>query len=146
MKQEHSAGIIVYYREKATNSMLYLVLHNSVGHWDFPKGKIEAGETTRDAALRETKEETGLDVTICEGFEQKIAYYYKDRSGQLISKTVVFFIGEALSKDVVLSREHLYFKWVPLEEAFTLLTFANGKQLLKMACQFNQNHEPLLQD
>jgi bis(5'-nucleosidyl)-tetraphosphatase len=138
MKQEHSAGVVVYYKEKKTGHRLYLILHNAVGHWDFPKGKIEAGETTREAALRETKEETGLDVTLIDGFEQLISYYYKDRTGQLISKTVLFFTGEAFSQDVVLSREHLYFSWLSLEDALQAITFANGRQLLKMTDQFLQ--------
>jgi 8-oxo-dGTP pyrophosphatase MutT (NUDIX family) len=136
MKQEHSAGVVVYWRDKKADSLLFLILHNAAGHWDFAKGKLEAGETTRDAALRETKEETGLDVTLSEGFEQMISYFYKDRTGQLISKTVVFFVGEAFSQDVLLSREHLYFKWLPFEDALNTLTFTNGKQLLKMAGQF----------
>lgn len=138
MKQERSAGTVVYYKGP---EKLYLILHNAAGHWDFPKGKIESGETLQEAALRETKEETGLDVNIVDKFEQTISYYYKDRSGELVSKTVVFFVAEAKFLDVTLSREHLHFKWVTFEEALNTLSFANGKQLLKMADQFLMDYQ-----
>lgn len=56
MKKEKSAGAVII------NDKKVLLLHYSSGHWDFPKGHIEKGETELETAKREVKEETGLDI------------------------------------------------------------------------------------
>ena len=56
MKQEKSCGCIVL--DKRT---VLLIKHNS-GHWDFPKGHVEGEESEVETAIREVKEETGLDA------------------------------------------------------------------------------------
>ena len=56
MKQEKSCGCIVL--DKRT---VLLIKHNS-GHWDFPKGHVEGEESEVETAIREVKEETGLDI------------------------------------------------------------------------------------
>ena len=58
MKFEKSCGCIVL-----NNEQVLLVKHNK-GHWDFPKGHVEEGETEKQTALREVKEETNIDVQI----------------------------------------------------------------------------------
>ena len=60
MEQVHSAGVVIY--RMRDNKREYLLLHNAKGHWDFPKGKIEAGEDKKTAALRELQEEAGITV------------------------------------------------------------------------------------
>lgn len=128
MKQQHSAGIIVYKKEDDT--ILYLLLRYSAGHWDFPKGKIESGETKEEAALRELKEETNLRAQIDDNFEETIGYiFWYDK--QLTQKTVYFFTGQATSNDIQLSDEHTDFAWLPYKEALERLTYDNAKGLLK---------------
>ena len=62
--QELSAGVIPY-RQAETGELQYLVLHSATvrnprARWEFPKGGIELGETPREAAAREFREETSL--------------------------------------------------------------------------------------
>ena len=72
MVDERSAGAVVFIADNETE---YLLLHYTAGHWDFPKGNIEAGETERQAATLEIREETGItDVEFLEGFRQIISY------------------------------------------------------------------------
>ncbi|MBA3752396.1 NUDIX domain-containing protein [Candidatus Dependentiae bacterium] len=144
MKQEFSAGVIVYYEEKssATIQRVYLLLYYRNKYWDFPKGKLENKETYKEAALRELKEETGLALSLKEGFEQTISYFFKDTDGVLVDKTVVYFVGKADTKNVTLSDEHIDFEWLPLQESISQLTYANAKQVLSMADNFiNGNDE-----
>ena len=69
--QERSAGTVIVCNGE------YLLLHYESGHWDFPKGKIEEGETPEQAALRELKEETGIeDAEILPGFTEGIKYFF----------------------------------------------------------------------
>ncbi len=132
MKHQHSAGIIIYKKENDT--ILYLLLRYSAGHWDFPKGKMEAGETKQEAALRELKEETNLTAHIDDNFEETIQYIFTDyASKQAITKTVYFFTGQAISTDVQLSHEHIDFAWLSYHGALKQLTYDNAKEILKMA-------------
>ena len=71
MIREKSCGALVY-RKKQDRLELLLIRHKNGGHWSFPKGHVETGETEPQTALREIKEETGLDVGLCEGFRQSV--------------------------------------------------------------------------
>lgn len=103
-KRLYSAGVIVYSKEN--NHITYLLLHYTAGHWDFPKGKIEEGETKQEAALRELYEETGLHAKLKAGFGEQFGYFLYDLSGEKMHKTVYFFVGETKKQEAVLSCEH----------------------------------------
>jgi len=132
MRHIESAGIIVYYQNE------FLLLHYAHGHWDLPKGKLEAGETKQQAALRELQEETGLQADIISEFSTSFSYIYTEVDGILTKKTVYFFLGEAKSKKVVLSHEHIGYAWLPYQDAHKQLTFDNAKEALAKAYQFLQ--------
>ncbi len=133
MKELVSAGIITFYIKNETPH--FLLLHYPHGHWDLPKGKIEKGESKEIAALRELKEETGLKAQIIEGFEKKFDYVFK-QDGELIKKTVYFFLGQALSDEITLSEEHIGFAWLPYDQALERVTFENAKEVLQQAHDF----------
>ena len=70
MKQEKSAGAIVFIKDKEP---IYLLLHYEAKHWDFPKGNIEKGEKDIETVKREIEEETGItDIEIVKDFKEKI--------------------------------------------------------------------------
>lgn len=132
MKQIHSAGIIPYKINNGT--LFYLLLHYSAGHWDFPKGKIEAGETKEEAASRELQEETGLTAHLHNNFEETVHYIFTDYDKKLAKKTAYFFIGKVTTNDPVqLSYEHTNFMWLSYKDALKQLTYDNAKILLKKA-------------
>src|SRR5436309_15613837 len=84
----------------------YLLL-NYGRHWDFAKGHVHPDEDDLAAARRELAEETGLtDARVVPGFQHEIVYFFRDRRKGLIRKTVVFFLAELSTRDVVLSHEH----------------------------------------
>lgn len=139
MKQLVSAGIIVY--RTHNNTREYLLLFYPHGHWDLAKGKIEAGETKKQTALRELKEETGLTATIHDGFEESFTYIFTDHNGQKTQKTVYFFVGQASANAaVILSHEHIGYAWLAYEQALEQLTFQNARQLLHKAHLFLQSN------
>jgi bis(5'-nucleosidyl)-tetraphosphatase len=139
MRELLSAGVVIY---RVKNNLIeYLLLHHIVGHWDFAKGKIEAGETKQQAALRELHEETGLRTDLEPGFIESISYSFVDRSGEPTKKTVYFFIGRVNDEQVVLSSEHKDFIWLPYDKALSKMTFDTARQVLKKAHEFIKAHD-----
>lgn len=134
MIQQQSAGVILYHRDN--NKISYLLLHNVNGHWDFPKGKLEAGETPEQAALRELHEETGLHAQLLPGFKQSLSYFFKEHDGMLIHKTVTFFVGESQEQKVILSDEHTDFGWFDFKSSLAKFSFKNAKEMLTYAHNF----------
>lgn len=131
---EKSAGLIIFRKEGSR--IKYLLLHYDAGHWDFPKGHIEAGESETGAALRELKEETGIsDAKVISSFREKISYYYR-REGKTVYKEVIYLLAETKTEKVKLSFEHKGFEWLPFEEAVERVTFKNSKEVLKKADRF----------
>jgi 8-oxo-dGTP pyrophosphatase MutT (NUDIX family) len=134
MVDERSAGAIVFYSETGLDPE-YLLLHYTAGHWDFPKGNIEAGESEEQAATREIREETGItDVKFIHGFRMTIHYRY-GRVKRLVQKEVVLFLGQTKTRKVVLSHEHMGFAWKEYESAMEQLTYQNARSLLTAARQ-----------
>jgi len=148
MPRENSAGVLIFRKENGKT--FYLLLHYPAinrkgGHWEFPKGHIEAGENEEAAAKRETEEETGIkDLKIIPGFKEYIKYIFKAKSDPKIKnkkpawifKLVVFFIAETKTKEIKLSPEHIGFDWLEFEEAYKKITYKNSKELLKRANNF----------
>ncbi|MBI2445031.1 NUDIX domain-containing protein [Candidatus Micrarchaeota archaeon] len=112
----------------------YLLLHYAAGHWDFPKGGQEAGETDEQTLKRELVEETSIThVELVPGFTHELSYFFREQ-GKLIRKTVVFYVGKAAADaKVTLSFEHQDYTWLPYDEAKEKLTHKNAKELLEKA-------------
>ena len=131
MIEETSAGIIIFRKENSKN--LFLLLRYPSGHWDFVKGKMEKDESTHETAVRETKEETGIeDVSFLENFEEWIDYNFQYQ-GELVQKKVVFFLAETKTKEIEISHEHLDYIWMDYNAAMEKTTFDNAKTVLTRA-------------
>jgi len=88
---EKSCGAILY-RLTERNEIEYLVLYqHRSGTWSVPKGHIAAGETEKETALREIREETGLEVSLIDGFRRELSYTVSAKA----SKNLAIFLAEA---------------------------------------------------
>jgi len=134
MIKERSAGTIVY------NNGKYLLLHYEAGHWDFPKGHLEKGETDKQAATRELKEETGIeDAFFVKDFKEKIEYFFR-RGKELVKKEVTFFLVETRTEEIKISpREHTGYEWLGCQEARQRVTFNNAREMLIKAQELLTN-------
>lgn len=128
MVDETSAGVVIFRRDGTR--VLFLLLRYPAGHWDFVKGKIEDGESMQQTAIREAGEETGIsDIEFVENFKEKIRYDFQ-HNGRLISKKVVFFLGETVTSDVLISHEHRDYVWMDYKAAMKRVTFNNARRVL----------------
>lgn len=125
-----SAGAVIFYRG---NQIEYLLLRST--YWGFPKGHIEPGEDERTAALREVREEAGLEITLLDGFREVDTWSFL-RQGERVEKQAVYFLGQAKHRLVRLSREHTEMIWLPFEEALARLNYEGGRAILEKANNF----------
>ena len=137
MIYERSAGAVVFYMEENSEPE-YLLLHYSAGHWDFPKGNIEAGENEKQTATREIREETCItDIEFLDGFRMKIEYKYR-HGKKLMRKEVVLYLARTHTHKIILSHEHVGFAWKKFDDAMQQLTYLNAKNLLSAAKEYLQ--------
>jgi 8-oxo-dGTP pyrophosphatase MutT (NUDIX family) len=130
MRTEKSAGAVVFYRAEKIEYLLLLA-----NFWGFPKGHIERGESEHAAALREIREEAGLEVTLLDGFRAVDEYSYA-RHGERVGKIAVFFLAEAPHRETKISWEHSDLAWLSFDEAMERLTYRNGQEILRKANEF----------
>ena len=129
MKREKSCGALVL-REQEDGLYIVLLRHRFGGHWSFPKGHVEAGESERQTALREVREETGLQIRLMDGFRESVEYSPKPG----VRKQVVYFLGRTEEKKLVRQEEEISeIMWAPLSKAAELVSFANDKRLIRHA-------------
>lgn len=130
---ERSAGFVLF--KGKPHKYLFLRKRRSL---DFPKGKLERGETPLQAATRETFEEAGLRVSPIPGFLRIIHYTYR-RDGHEIKKTVTFYLARVSSdRRVRISSEHTWFTWLSPAAAARELRHKNAKELVREAEEFLQ--------
>ena len=133
MKQEKSCGAVVFTRE---NGAIRYVIIESISHFlGFPKGHVEDGETEEETARREVLEETGLAISLIDGFRMEDTYSFVLRD-ETIEKQVVFFLGEyenqqPRAQESELSAIHLF----DYSTALASLKFDMQKKILKAAHQ-----------
>lgn len=130
MKREFSAGGIVF----NDKGQVLLTQHSQNKHWSFPKGLIDSGQTTEEAALREVREEGGVEAKILD----KVGYskYVYSLKNERIFKIVTYFLMKYISGD---PKYHDWeveeAGWYEPEDAFKRLTFSQDKELLKKALE-----------
>ncbi len=150
---ERSAGVIPY-RRSNDRGPLYLVLHSATvrnprAKWEFPKGGVEPGETTREAAAREFREETSLvNWSFHDGFERTLSYTYI-RRGRKIIKTVTYYLVEVRdASHLAPSAEHIedpsghWHHWGTFDEISTLLYHSKIRQVFTEADGWVKNPRP----
>lgn len=132
---EKSAGAVVFHRAAPGNragQVEYLLLRAS--HWEFPKGLVDAHESEQDAAVREVREETGLEITLVPNFRETIQYFYRRKeSAALVKKQVIYFLGEAQGRDHRISWEHQEARWATYDQALELVQYENARDILSKA-------------
>ena len=127
MKKEKSCGIVVFQDDKV------LIIKHNRGHYGFPKGHVEDGETEEETAIRETKEETNIDAKIIGDFRKVITYSPKEN----VIKDVVYFIGIPISYTLKNQIEEVSeATFIDTSLALNLISYEDEKQVLEEAIKY----------
>jgi 8-oxo-dGTP pyrophosphatase MutT (NUDIX family) len=137
-RTEISAGGVVYRRDARSDEIDVALAARRTRQgdlvWGLPKGEIEKGETSEGAAVREVREETGLDAEIEDGLGS-IRYFYV-WEGDRVRKTVHFFLMRATGGDVSAHDHEMEdVRWFPLVEALALAAYRGEREVLERAAK-----------
>ena len=131
VSQAVSAGGVVYTEEDG-DTLVALCGRVRLGTWNLPKGTPDPGETIEETALREVREETGLQVEI-EAPLGKIEYWFT-RPSERVHKRVHFYlmrkVGGSLDEH---DPEFDVVEWFPADRALDALTFPTEVEVVRRA-------------
>lgn len=134
---EQSFGVIPVYQKGGQT--YFLIIQHNAGHWAFPKGRAEKGETELETAIRELREETGVsDVSVNAErvFEENYTRTTWGSPRQHVQKTVRYFLGIVHDPKVKLQQAEVQdHKWATYEEARGLITFDASRKVLDEAAK-----------
>ena len=130
MRYIKSCGFVAYKQIENTN--YYLIIKSLNGDVGFPKGHMETGESEFETAIRELKEETGVEVKIISDFRYQIEYPLPRVPNAI--KQSVYFLGKCTSDKIVCQEtEVAWAGFISYEKALEMLTFDETKRMLTEA-------------
>lgn len=129
VKWEFSAGGVVYKKE---DDGLKILLIRNKDRYGFPKGNVERTEKKEDAAVREVKEETGVDAQI-EEYLGNVEYWYRS-AVDTIHKFVYYYLMRYTGGEINPQKEEIEAaEWVPVENVMDMLSFDKDKKVFEIA-------------
>ena len=143
MADEKSCGAIVFTYEDRIRK--YVIIRGTgmyQGFCGFPKGHMEAGETEQETALREVKEETGLEVKLLEGFRETDEHFLAREGRPNDRKTNVYFLAEYCEQNIKAQESEISeIVLLDYETALQSLQSAESKRELEAAEKYLNERE-----
>ncbi len=130
--REPTAGGIIFRRNSKTKEIEILLIQDAKNRWTIPKGHIEEGETARETAQREIKEETGLKQMKVLNWLGKINFRYRRGSSLVLMTTEIFLVKGLGDTDDLKPEDWMNgIKWFPAPEALDKIEYEDiGKIIL----------------
>lgn len=91
--------------------------------WEMPGGQVEEGESLQDAAIRETKEESGIDIEVT-----KFCGVFQNVSGSICN---TLFLATPIGGELTTSPESLEVGFFPIHQALEMVTWKNFRQRIE---------------
>ncbi|MBP9820641.1 NUDIX domain-containing protein [Candidatus Saccharibacteria bacterium] len=130
--KEPTSGGIVWRKDDKTGKVEILLVKDAKERWTIPKGHIEPGETARQTAEREIREETGLQEMRVMNWLGKINFQYR-RQQSLVLMTTQIYLVEALGDTNNLQKEEWMkgIGWLDFNDALEKIEYEDiGKLML----------------
>ena len=134
-KTQVSAGGVAF-RRRGSRIEVALISVGDDARWQLPKGLVDQGESNEDAAMREVREEAGLETEMVAPLDKVEYWYYSTNRGERVRfhKFVHFYLLRYKSGDV---RDHDHevteARWVEIDEAREVLAFKSEKRMIELA-------------
>lgn len=132
--REQTAGGVVFRRGAKNNDIEVLLTQDAKDRWTIPKGHIEEGETAKECAEREVREETGLQRMEVMSWLGKIHFRYRRQQSLVLMSTQIYLMRglgdtEALKKEDWMNG----IGWFNVHEALDMIEYEDISKLLLVA-------------
>ena len=135
---EKSCGAVIFHRfDDEYRILLINFIHNNKSIWGFPKGHVENNETEIQTAIREIKEEVGLDIDIIPKF--RVSTRFSMKKGTI--NEAVYYCAEVKSLEITCQKGEVEkTDWFSFDEAYNNLTYECDKKILMKFIEFFRKH------
>jgi len=133
--EQVSAGGVAF-RQNGSDIEVAIISVNPSRRWQLPKGIVDEGETPEIAALREVREEAGIETDLLEKIDTIEYWYVGDNCGERVRfhKFVHFFLLKYRAGDVQNhDSEVIEARWMKPDEARKILAFKSEKTMVEKA-------------
>lgn len=134
-KQQVSAGGVAY-RKSRGRVEIAIIKVIPENRWQLPKGIVDEGESPEQAAVREVREEAGIEAEITEKIETVEYWYFSGKGADRVRfhKFVHFYLMKYISGDTD-DHDHEVeeARWVPIDDAIEMLAFKSERDVVAKA-------------
>lgn len=139
---DKSVGVMPIF--KTGGEIKVLLVRHAKGHWGFPKGHPESGESELETAARELAEETSLHkLELVPGVRLEEVYDF-EKEGKIYHKTVIYFLALVQGEPQVppeFAQEIVGLEVLTPELALAQITYPEGREILRAGLELLKSYE-----